>query len=280
MYMKKLFTIFLLICCACTVYSSTQERSLTQEHSAIQDSSIQKQLDDLNDNLNDIVNNLNEKYMKRSEVENYIWRICAWIIGAIILVLIVFIVGLYALYEKLSKLVKEERKQRKTDFYKLKEDTSDIVDQAIKKKLKPIREEIKEDILREQSSSSMRGAVECVKDVAFDTQDNVSMQEYEDVYAKPSGNDLKEVSESRERFYIIHRSLQNETKGTFTIYEKREQIQRLIDNKEDVLDPFCEAKNGPSNAIDIHTDSVGEVERLEGRIWKVTKKAKIEFIKE
>ena len=88
---------------------------------------------------------------------------------------------------------------------------------------------------------------------------------------------MKETSESTAQYVIRYRL--SESKGVFKVYEGQEQMQKAIKNREDCLDLFCIAKGSSVDATVIKTLISGEVERKENGIWKVMKKAEIEFIK-
>ena len=54
---------------------------------------------------------------------------------------------------------------------------------------------------------------------------------------------------------------------------------RAIRNKEYILEHFCDTTGSSINAKAIKNVSDGEVEQMQNGVWKVIKKAEIEFIK-
>ena len=91
-----------------------------------------------------------------------------------------------------------------------------------------------------------------------------------------NGN-LKATTEASEAIYII--SIEKDNTGKFSLYENEDQKKRAIKNKDNMLDLFCDAKGSSIGAESIRVLNEGEVELFGNDIWKVIKKAEIEFIK-
>ena len=201
-------------------------------------------------------------------------------IGGIILCLSILTIGIFAIYKRLSARINKMRKETESYRYKADEKNSDMVVQLVDKKIKPIKAEIKEDILKElKMNNAPTPDVEHEKDVLSDADNNVVKENFKIVYAKPMQNGcLKEASESAGPLYVIRCHL-NDMKGEFKVYEGQEQMQRAIKNKEDCLDLFCIAEGSSVEASAIRTLTLGEVERKENGIWSVVKKTKIEFVR-
>ena len=287
--MKRVIICFcLIVCCIGITAYSKDLRQGVQLDSVVFDSlahkssvigKMQKQIADMEVNKQN-TGNLKEGYMKKSEVVNYIRKIGLWMIGGIILCLSILTIGMFAIYKRLSARINKMRKESESYRYKADEKNSDMVVQLVNKKIKPIKAEIKEDILKElKMNNAPAPDVEHEKDVLSDADNNVVKEDFKIVYAKPMQNGcLKETPESAGPLYIIRCHL-NDMKGEFKVYEGQEQMQRAIKNKEDCLDLFCIAEGGSAEASAIRTLSFGEVERKENGIWSVVKKAKIGFVK-
>lgn len=98
------------------------------------------------------------------------------------------------------------------------------------------------------------------------------------VYAKPLQDGSLKTTEELEAIYIISMYRDN-TVGKFSLYEKDERKVKAIKNKDNMLDQFCDAAGSSMNARTIKNVCEGEVEQIRNGVWKVIKKAKIEFIK-
>lgn len=115
--------------------------------------------------------------------------------------------------------------------------------------------------------------------------DNVKADSYESVknepkiiYAKPLGNgNLKTTSEASEAIYVI--LMNNDNTGKFSLYENENQKKRAIKNKDNMLDLFCDVTGSSIGAETIKNLKEGEVQLVGNGFWKVTRKAKIGFIK-
>ena len=222
--------------------------------------------------------NLKEDYMKKNEVVNYIRKIGLWMIGGIILCLSMLTIGMFAIYKRLSARINKMRKEAESYRYKADEKNSDMVVQLVNKKIKPIKTEIKEDIVKELKMNNAP-APDVLSDADNNVVNDVVKENFKIVYAKPMQNGcLKETSESAGPLYVIRCHL-NDMKGEFKVYEGQEQMQRAIKNKEDCLDLFCIAEGSSVEASAIKTLTLGEVERKENGIWSVVKKTKIEFVR-
>lgn len=287
--MKKFIICFcLIVCCIGIAAYSKDSRQSVQFDSVVFDSlahksfvieKIQKQIDNLEINKQN-TGNLKEEYMKKSEVVNYIRKIIVWVIGVIIIFLSLLSIGLFAIYKRLSARMNKMKKEAENYRYKADEKNSDMVVQLVNQKIKPIKSEIKEDILNElKMNNAPAPDVEHERVVLSDTGNDVVKEDFKIVYAKPMQNGcLKETSESAAPLYII-RCYLDDMKGEFKVYEGQEQMQRAIKNKEDCLDLFCIAEGSSAGASAIRTLSLGEAERKENGVWNVVKKANIKFVK-
>lgn len=249
-------------------------------HKSVVLKNMQAQIDSLTLTMD--TDNLKNDYVTKDKIINCFRKISVWIISAIIILLAVLIIVLYTIYRKLSKRVNEAETKTKDDHCRSEKEESDMVIQLVDKRIKPIKSEIKSEILKElnltpdsnQESTSLSnvGGIQCEK-----LKDEYK-DEYKIVYAKPMRNGcLKETLESTAQ-YVIRYHL-SESKGAFKVYEGQEQMQKAIKNREDCLDLFCIANGSSVDATVIKTLTSGEVEREESGIWKVKKKAEIEFIK-
>ena len=292
--MKRVIICFcLIVCCiGITAYSKDLRQSVQLDsvvfeslaHKSFVIGKMQKQIADMEVNKQN-TGNLKEDYMKKNEVVNYIRKIGLWMIGGIILCLSMLTIGMFAIYKRLSARINKMRKEAESYRYKADEKNSDMVVQLVAKKIKPIKVEIKEDILEElKMNNAPAPDVEHEKDVLSDADNNnvvndVEKENFKIIYAKPMQNGcLKETSESAGPLYVIRCHL-NDMKGEFKVYEGQEQMQRAIKNKEDCLDLFCIAEGSSVEASAIRTLTLGEVERKENGIWSVVKKTKIEFVR-
>lgn len=285
--MKRVIICFcLIVCCIGITAYSKDLRQGVQLDSVVFDSlahkssvigKMQKQIADMEVNKQN-TGNLKEGYMKKSEVVNYIRKIGLWMIGGIILCLSILTIGMFAIYKRLSARINKMRKEAESYRYKADEKNSDMVVQLVAKKIKPIKAEIKEDILEELKMNNAP-APDVLSDADNNVVNDVVKENFKIVYAKPMQNGcLKETSESAGPLYVIRCHL-NDMKGEFKVYEGQEQMQRAIKNKEDCLDLFCIAEGSSVEASAIKTLTLGEVERKENGIWSVVKKTKIEFVR-
>lgn len=285
--MKRVIICFcLIVCCIGITAYSKDLRQGVQLDSVVFDSlahkssvigKMQKQIADMEVNKQN-TGNLKEGYMKKSEVVNYIRKIGLWMIGGIILCLSILTIGMFAIYKRLSARINKMRKEAESYRYKADEKNSDMVVQLVNKKIKPIKTEIKEDIVKELKMNNAP-APDVLSDADNNVVNDVVKENFKIVYAKPMQNGcLKETSESAGPLYVIRCHL-NDMKGEFKVYEGQEQMQRAIKNKEDCLDLFCIAEGSSVEASAIKTLTLGEVERKENGIWSVVKKTKIEFVR-
>lgn len=285
--MKRVIICFcLIVCCIGITAYSKDLRQGVQLDSVVFDSlahkssvigKMQKQIADMEVNKQN-TGNLKEEYMKKSEVVNYIRKIGLWMIGGIILCLSILTIGMFAIYKRLSARINKMRKEAENYRYKADEKNSDMVVQLVNKKIKPIKTEIKEDIVKELKMNNAP-APDVLSDADNNVVNDVVKENFKIVYAKPMQNGcLKETSESAGPLYVIRCHL-NDMKGEFKVYEGQEQMQRAIKNKEDCLDLFCIAEGSSVEASAIKTLTLGEVERKENGIWSVVKKTKIEFVR-
>lgn len=285
--MKRVIICFcLIVCCiGMTAYGKDLRQSVQLDsvvfeslaHKSFVIGKMQKQIADMEVNKQN-TGNLKEDYMKKSEVVNYIKKIGLWMIGGIILCLSILTIGMFAIYKRLSARINKMRKEAESYRYKADEKNSDMVVQLVNKKIKPIKTEIKEDILKELKMNNAP-APDVLSDADNNVVNDVVKENFKIVYAKPMQNGcLKETSESAGPLYVIRCHL-NDMKGEFKVYEGQEQMQRAIKNKEDCLDLFCIAEGSSVEASAIKTLTLGEVERKENGIWSVVKKTKIEFVR-
>lgn len=250
-------------------------------HKSVVLKNMQAQIDSLTLVMKD-TDNLNNEYMAKDKVINCFRKISIGIVSAIIIILAILIIGLYTIYRKLSKRVNEADTKTKDSHCRSDKEEPDMVIQLVDKRIKPIKSEIKSEILKElnlmPASNQASTALSSVGGIQCEKLKDEYKDEYKNVYAKPMRNGcLKETSESTAQYVIRYRL--SESKGVFKVYEGQEQMQKAIKNREDCLDLFCIAKGSSVDATVIKTLTSGEVEREENGIWKVMKKAEIEFIK-
>lgn len=236
------------------------------------------------------INEETEIKMSNSGIKETIRKIVLFIICAFILLLGLMVGGLYALYKRIKK-VEEKYSATRKGLTSIEEQVKKIAKQTEKKK-----SEVANDV-RQMVTPLEKKQEKMTKSMPMATSkqeknDDTSRHpnEKEDLppqtehthnnkenilYAKPraNGKELK-VTGEQEAIYIIIVE-----KGKFRLYEKEEQKQTAIKNKEDMLTPFCNVTGSSIDAKDIKTISEGEVEDAGDDVWKVIKKTEIEFIK-
>ena len=215
-----------------------------------------------------------ETNKKTIVIVSNILRWIAIVIIAVILVLLSFIVwGCYKIYKKLKKIEQSSEYNRKE-----KAQTSAYPKGEIDKIAQNV-EEIKNIIVCDnkkilEKTIAKVNTVENVSDIC----DKGLKEEINRIYAKPLQDGNLKATDEMEAIYIIDIK-KGTTLGMFSVYEKDKQILRAIRNKEQILEQFCEATGSSINANGIKNIQKGEVELIRNGIWRVTKKAEIEFIK-
>lgn len=289
---KNIIFLFLLICGSMAMHGRAEKTyHIAQQDSIAFDSlisenciikALQLQIDSLKEEMK--TTNKTEEYMTKDKVVIYVNKCCAVVVGIFIVILCISAIILFVLYKRLRKQMNELEKGIKHYHYKNDKEKSDMVAQLINRKIKPMKTEIKEDILRELKTNhasvpdaELGNAVSPQKDDK--SQKKQDMEDYKIVYAKPMRNGcLKETSEPSDSQYIIS-CHQNDLKGEFKVYEDQEQMLKAIKNREDCLNSFCKAKGSSVGATIIKTLNPGKAERQENGTWKVIDQAEIEFIK-
>lgn len=199
--------------------------------------------------------------------------------GEIIIGILIFILGAIVglLYNKVFKKLQEMRRKREEESQSIKHRLISIEKNVTEtaKNVEKIKRvvvfEIKQTVAQpiEQENN-----VKDVKDSSYESIKNAPKT----IYAKPLGNgNLKATTEASEAIYII--SIEKDNTGKFSLYENEDQKKRAIKNKDNMLDLFCDAKGSSIGAESIRVLNEGEVELFGNDIWKVIKKAEIEFIK-
>ena len=98
------------------------------------------------------------------------------------------------------------------------------------------------------------------------------------IYAQPKNGRLEKVSMLENRYYKITCE-QSSSNGKFELADNPDTVLRAIKNKEEYIDPVCEAIGGSAQkAKSIRTIAPGQVSMVDGGTWTIEKKAQIEYI--
>ena len=289
--MRKIITVFALICSISLFANPTKNDSLKNDSLNI--SSIQRESDisetqnaySLADNeINKIADKVVEKMKQEGNKKVIIILngILRWIaIGILVLILIflsTIVWGCYKIYKKLMNIERNHEDDKRKESFQAANYRRYPTEEKIDKIAKNI-EEIKSKVISD-SKEALKGAVvqkNVVEDIK-DTHDISQRKESKAIYAKPLQDDFLKTTEEMEAIYIISVK-KDATVAKFRIYEKEEQMLRAIRNKEYILEHFCDTTGSSINAKAIKNVSDGEVEQMQNGVWKVIKKAEIEFIK-
>lgn len=283
--MKKIIICFLLIC-SVGLWANPTEKDLLKNDSARIDS-VQTENILNTDNAYLTINDIDaiaDKVVEKMKQENkekmaVMTKKIVITTGEIIIGILIFILGAIVglLYNKVFKKLQEMRRKREEESQSIKHRLISIEKNVTEtaKNVEKIKRvvvfEIKQTVAQpiEQENN-----VKDVKDSSYESIKNAPKT----IYAKPLGNgNLKATTEASEAIYII--SIEKDNTGKFSLYENEDQKKRAIKNKDNMLDLFCDAKGSSIGAESIRVLNEGEVELFGNDIWKVIKKAEIEFIK-
>lgn len=283
--MKKIIICFLLICSVGLWANPTEKDSLKNDSARIDSVQTENILNTNNAYLtiNDI-DAIADKVVEKMKQENkekmaVMTKKIVITTGEIIIGILIFILGAIVglLYNKVFKKLQEMRRKREEESQSIKHRLISIEKNVTEtaKNVEKIKRvvvfEIKQTVAQpiEQENN-----VKDVKDSSYESIKNAPKT----IYAKPLGNgNLKATTEASEAIYII--SIEKDNTGKFSLYENEDQKKRAIKNKDNMLDLFCDAKGSSIGAESIRVLNEGEVELFGNDIWKVIKKAEIEFIK-
>ena len=283
--MKKIIICFLLICSVGLWANPTEKDSLKNDSARIDSVQTENILNTDNayltiKDIDAIADKVVEK-MKQENKEKMAVMTKKIVIttGEIIIGILIFILGAIVglLYNKVFKKLQEMRRKREEESQSIKHRLISIEKNVTEtaKNVEKIKRvvvfEIKQTVAQpiEQENN-----VKDVKDSSYESIKNAPKT----IYAKPLGNgNLKATTEASEAIYII--SIEKDNTGKFSLYENEDQKKRAIKNKDNMLDLFCDAKGSSIGAESIRVLNEGEVELFGNDIWKVIKKAEIEFIK-
>lgn len=283
--MKKIIICFLLICSVGLWANPTEKDSLKNDSARIDSVQTENILN--TDNAYLTINDIDaiaDKVVEKMKQENkekmaVMTKKIVITTGEIIIGILIFILGAIVglLYNKVFKKLQEMRRKREEESQSIKHRLisieKDVTETAknVEKIKRVVVFEIKQTVAQpiEQENN-----VKDVKDSSYESIKNAPKT----IYAKPLGNgNLKATTEASEAIYII--SIEKDNTGKFSLYENEDQKKRAIKNKDNMLDLFCDAKGSSIGAESIRVLNEGEVELFGNDIWKVIKKAEIEFIK-
>ena len=283
--MKKIIICFLLICSVGLWANPTEKDSLKNDSARIDSVQTENILN--TDNAYLTINDIDaiaDKVVEKMKQENkekmaVMTKKIVITTGEIIIGILIFILGAIVglLYNKVFKKLQEMRRKREEESQSIKHRLISIEKNVTEtaKNVEKIKRvvvfEIKQTVAQpiEQENN-----VKDVKDSSYESIKNAPRT----IYAKPLGNgNLKATTEASEAIYII--SIEKDNTGKFSLYENEDQKKRAIKNKDNMLDLFCDAKGSSIGAESIRVLNEGEVELFGNDIWKVIKKAEIEFIK-
>ena len=283
--MKKIIICFLLICSVGLWANPTEKDSLKNDSERIDSVQTENILN--TDNAYLTINDIDaiaDKVVEKMKQENkekmaVMTKKIVITTGEIIIGILIFILGAIVglLYNKVFKKLQEMRRKREEESQSIKHRLISIEKNVTEtaKNVEKIKRvvvfEIKQTVAQpiEQENN-----VKDVKDSSYESIKNAPKT----IYAKPLGNgNLKATTEASEAIYII--SIEKDNTGKFSLYENEDQKKRAIKNKDNMLDLFCDAKGSSIGAESIRVLNEGEVELFGNDIWKVIKKAEIEFIK-
>ncbi len=283
--MKKIIICFLLICSVGLWANPTEKDSLKNDSARIDSVQTENILN--TDNAYLTINDIDaiaDKVVEKMKQENkekmaVMTKKIVITTGEIIIGILIFILGAIVglLYNKVFKKLQEMRRKREEESQSIKHRLISIEKNVTEtaKNVEKIKRvvvfEIKQTVAQpiEQENN-----VKDVKDSSYESIKNAPKT----IYAKPLGNgNLKATTEASEAIYII--SIEKDNTGKFSLYENEDQKKRAIKNKDNMLDLFCDAKGSSIGAESIRVLNEGEVELFGNDIWKVIKKAEIEFIK-
>ena len=283
--MKKIIICFLLICSVGLWANPTEKDSLKNDSARIDSVQTENILN--TDNAYLTINDIDaiaDKVVEKMKQENkekmaVMTKKIVITTGEIIIGILIFILGAIVglLYNKVFKKLQEMRRKREEESQSIKHRLISIEKNVTEtaKNVEKIKRvvvfEIKQTVAQpiEQENN-----VKDVKDSSYESIKNAPKT----IYAKPLGNgNLKATTEASEAIYII--SIEKDNTGKFSLYENEDQKKRAIKNKDNMLDLFCDAKGSSIGAESIRVLSEGEVELFGNDIWKVIKKAEIEFIR-
>lgn len=198
--------------------------------------------------------------------------------GEIVIGILIFILGAIVglMYNKVFKILQEMKRkpeESRSVEHRLTSVERNVIETAknVEKIKKVVVSDVKQTVTQ---ATEQENNVEDVKEDSYESIKN----EPKTIYAKPLGNgNLKATAKASEAIYII--LVDKDNIGRFSLYENEDQKKRAIKNKDNMLDLFCDAKGSSIGAESIRVLSEGEVELFGNDIWKVIKKAEIEFIK-
>lgn len=282
--MKKIIICFLLICSVGLWANPAEKDSLKNDSARIDSVQTEDVLNTNNayltiSNIDAIADKVIEK-MKQENKEKIAVMTKKMVIttGEIVIGILIFILGAIVglMYNKVFKILQEMKRkpeESRSVEHRLTSVERNVIETAknVEKIKKVVVSDVKQTVTQ---ATEQENNVEDVKEDSYESIKN----EPKTIYAKPLGNgNLKATAKASEAIYII--LVDKDNIGRFSLYENEDQKKRAIKNKDNMLDLFCDAKGSSIGAESIRVLSEGEVELFGNDIWKVIKKAEIEFIK-
>ncbi len=283
--MKKIIICFLLICSVGLWANPAEKDSLKNDSARIDSVQTENILN--TDNAYLTINDIDaiaDKVVEKMKQENkekmaIMTKKIVITTGEIIIGILIFILGAIVglLYNKVFKKLQEMRRKPEEESQSIKHRLTSIEKNVVEtaknvEKIKGVVASNTKQIVTQPTEQENN-----VKDVKENSYESIK-NEPKTIYAKPLGNgNLKAITEALEAIYII--SIDKDNTGKFSLYENEDQKKRAIKNKDNMLDLFCDAKGSSIGAESIRVLSEGEVELFGNDIWRVIKKAEIEFIR-
>lgn len=283
--MKKIIICFLLMCSVGLWANPAEKDSLKNDSARIESVQTENILN--TDNAYSTINDIDaiaDKVVEKMKQENkekmaIMTKKIVITTGEIIIGILIFILGAIVglLYNKVFKKLQEMRRKPEEESQSIKHRLTSIEKNVVEtaknvEKIKGVVASNTKQIVTQPTEQENN-----VKDVKENSYESIK-NEPKTIYAKPLGNgNLKAITEALEAIYII--SIDKDNTGKFSLYENEDQKKRAIKNKDNMLDLFCDAKGSSIGAESIRVLSEGEVELFGNDIWRVIKKAEIEFIR-
>ena len=284
--MKRIIIYFLLTCSVGLWANPAEKDSLKNDLARIDSAQTENVLDADNAYLTiSDIDAIVSKIVEKMEQENkekavVIAKKIGITTGEIVIGVFILILGgvVWVLYNKLYKKLKNVE-HRLEENYRIFEHKMPLIERNIvetERNVGKIRKvliaDIKDVVIK--PTAEEKSFDENIKETYQEEPKN----DVKTVYAKPLQDGSLKTTEELEAIYIISMYRDN-TVGKFSLYEKDERKVKAIKNKDNMLDQFCDAVGSSMNARTIKNVCEGEVEQIRNGVWKVIKKAKIEFIK-
>lgn len=229
------------------------------------------------------------KQNSKSTVTKYISIATCVLVGVLILMAGVIVYLLYKIYKTLRNIESaykqaDNRRNKCSRSLDVLTDKVDKIAKNVETKAKYVASDMKNyvtidkpDLQKQEVEETGRKKAETGEKMEISPKPQKEKSKC--IYAKPLTDGCLRTTEAVEEMYYVISMQEGNATGKFRIYENEEQKVKAINYKEGMLDKFCEAKNSSIDAKSIKNLRDGEVEPVRNGMWRVKKKAEIEFIK-